>query len=194
MGRCLPLGVAGLLLAGPHPHDLASHRAASLGYPKSLFSWIVWFCTMIPLEGVHPLEGGMVRLKFRRDRRHGMPRESPGFSIRDTSRSAQSSYTAIGRSTAASRRSTTRSSRRRTAAPIPTWPSRRRRATNSRASTLSRHQRRGGRARPQAQPRSDRLRRAGESQRPGRSRGRDLLIAARRQTARTNGDHAVTVH
>ena len=29
MGRCLPLGVAGLLLAGPHPHDLASHRAAS---------------------------------------------------------------------------------------------------------------------------------------------------------------------
>jgi hypothetical protein len=48
-----------------------------LGYPKSLFSWIVWFCTMIPLEGVHPLEGGMVRLKFRRDRRHGMPRESP---------------------------------------------------------------------------------------------------------------------
>jgi hypothetical protein len=26
---------------------------------------------------VHPLEGGALRLKFRRDRRHGMPREIP---------------------------------------------------------------------------------------------------------------------
>jgi hypothetical protein len=28
-------------------------------------------------EGVHPLEGGALRLKFRRDRRHGLPPESP---------------------------------------------------------------------------------------------------------------------
>ena len=27
-------------------------------------------------EGVHPLEGGAFRMKFRRDRRHGMPLES----------------------------------------------------------------------------------------------------------------------
>ena len=32
---------------------------------------------MIMFEGVHPLEGGAFRLKFRRDRRHGMPIENP---------------------------------------------------------------------------------------------------------------------
>ena len=32
---------------------------------------------MIEQEGVHPLEGGAFRLKFRRDRRHGMPIENP---------------------------------------------------------------------------------------------------------------------
>ena len=31
---------------------------------------------MILFEGVHPLEGGAFRLKFRRDRRFGMPIES----------------------------------------------------------------------------------------------------------------------
>jgi hypothetical protein len=32
---------------------------------------------MIPIEGLHPLEGGMIRLKFRRDRRPDMPMERP---------------------------------------------------------------------------------------------------------------------
>ena len=32
---------------------------------------------MILFEGVHPLEGGALRLKYRRDRRSGMPRENP---------------------------------------------------------------------------------------------------------------------
>jgi hypothetical protein len=32
---------------------------------------------MVAYEGVHPLEGGAFRMKFRRDRRHGMPRENP---------------------------------------------------------------------------------------------------------------------
>ena len=32
---------------------------------------------MILYEGVHPLEGGALRLKFRRDRRHGMPMREP---------------------------------------------------------------------------------------------------------------------
>jgi hypothetical protein len=32
---------------------------------------------MIQIEGVHPLEGGIVRLKFRRDRRYGMRQDSP---------------------------------------------------------------------------------------------------------------------
>ena len=32
---------------------------------------------MILFEGVHPLEGGALRLKSRRDRRHGLPLENP---------------------------------------------------------------------------------------------------------------------
>ena len=32
---------------------------------------------MILYEGVHPLEGGAVRLKYRRDRRSSLPRENP---------------------------------------------------------------------------------------------------------------------
>ena len=51
----------------------AAHPA---GRPKTTFSTILWFRLMIEFEGVHPLEGGGFRLKFRRDRRFGLPRES----------------------------------------------------------------------------------------------------------------------
>jgi Radical SAM superfamily len=44
---------------------------------KSVLSTILWFNVMIPFEGVHPLEGGALRLKYRRDRRHGLPLEHP---------------------------------------------------------------------------------------------------------------------
>jgi hypothetical protein len=37
---------------------------------------MLWFKLMIEYEGVHPLEGGAFRLKFRRDRRYGMPLQS----------------------------------------------------------------------------------------------------------------------
>jgi radical SAM superfamily enzyme YgiQ (UPF0313 family) len=36
-----------------------------------------WFRFCITVEKVHPLEGGYFRLKYRRDRRPGMPRENP---------------------------------------------------------------------------------------------------------------------
>jgi radical SAM superfamily enzyme YgiQ (UPF0313 family) len=36
---------------------------------------ITWFMGSINLEHIHPLEGGFLRLKFRRDRRSGFPRE-----------------------------------------------------------------------------------------------------------------------
>ena len=39
--------------------------------------FITWFKGCIGIEKLHPLEGGFFRLKFRRDRRSGMPRESP---------------------------------------------------------------------------------------------------------------------
>jgi radical SAM superfamily enzyme YgiQ (UPF0313 family) len=43
---------------------------------KALFL-IVWFKGCIGIEGIHPLEGGFLRMKFRRDRRSSEPRESP---------------------------------------------------------------------------------------------------------------------
>ncbi len=53
-------------------------RAAAhpLGRPKTALTTILWFNLMILFELVHPLEGGAFRLKFRRDRRHGMKIES----------------------------------------------------------------------------------------------------------------------
>ncbi len=51
--------------------------ASKLGRPSTTLSTILWFYLMILYEGVHPLEGGALRLKFRRDRRHGLPIENP---------------------------------------------------------------------------------------------------------------------
>ncbi len=42
---------------------------------KTLF-FITWFKGCIDIEGIHPLEGGFLRLKYRRDRRPGLPLES----------------------------------------------------------------------------------------------------------------------
>lgn len=43
---------------------------------KTLF-FITWFKGCIGIEGIHPLEGGFVRLKHRLDRRSGLPLENP---------------------------------------------------------------------------------------------------------------------
>jgi hypothetical protein len=51
---------------------VASHPLGRVG--KTLAT-LLWFKAMASFEGVHPLEGGALRLKFRRDRRHGLPRE-----------------------------------------------------------------------------------------------------------------------
>ena len=53
-------------------------RAAAIknGRPKQILSTMLWFKLMIDHEGVHPLEGGAFRLKFRRDRRSSLPVES----------------------------------------------------------------------------------------------------------------------
>jgi hypothetical protein len=45
--------------------------------PGTTLSTILWFYLMILFEGVHPLEGGALRLKSRRDRRRGMKLENP---------------------------------------------------------------------------------------------------------------------
>jgi hypothetical protein len=53
-------------------------RAAQskVGRPGTTLTTILWFRLMILFESVHPLEGGALRLKYRRDRRSGMKRES----------------------------------------------------------------------------------------------------------------------
>ncbi len=52
----------------------AAHKR---GRPGNKFFLMLWFYLMVRYEGVHPLEGGYFRLKFRKDRRHGLPLENP---------------------------------------------------------------------------------------------------------------------
>ena len=51
--------------------------ANPLGLVNSVFSTILWFTLIPQIENLHPLEGGVFRMKFRRDRRPGLPLESP---------------------------------------------------------------------------------------------------------------------
>ena len=46
------------------------------GRPGNKLFLMMWFKLMVQCEGVHPLEGGYFRLKFRKDRRSGLPVES----------------------------------------------------------------------------------------------------------------------
>ena len=51
-------------------------RAAASGIPMTSFvKVLVPFMTMVPLEGVHPLQAGLFRLKHPSERRPGLPRE-----------------------------------------------------------------------------------------------------------------------
>jgi len=56
---------------------LRRQAAAPRGRPGTVMRNLLWFSLMDRYEHVHPLEGGALRLKYRRDRRHGMKRESP---------------------------------------------------------------------------------------------------------------------
>jgi hypothetical protein len=56
---------------------LRRSAACRVGRPGTTLSTILWFYLTMKFEGVHPLEGGALRLKFRRDRRPALPRENP---------------------------------------------------------------------------------------------------------------------
>jgi hypothetical protein len=61
-----------------HIRTVLRRAAASpLGRPGTTLSTMLWFHLMFRFENVHPLEGGGLRKKFRRDRRHGLPLEHP---------------------------------------------------------------------------------------------------------------------
>jgi Radical SAM superfamily len=55
---------------------LRRSAACRMGRPGTTLSTILWFYLTMKFEGVHPLEGGALRLKFRRDRRPALPREN----------------------------------------------------------------------------------------------------------------------
>ncbi|MTI16119.1 radical SAM protein [Rhodobacteraceae bacterium RKSG542] len=52
----------------------AAHKR---GRPGNKLFLMMWFYLMVTMEGVHPLEGGYFRVKSRRERRRGLPLESP---------------------------------------------------------------------------------------------------------------------
>jgi len=51
-------------------------RASGMSVGKMMFLTL-WFYGCYKFEGLHPLEGGYFRRKYRLDRRHGLPIESP---------------------------------------------------------------------------------------------------------------------
>jgi hypothetical protein len=53
-------------------------RAAACGIrPRKIGMMALWFYGSIAIENVHPLQGGFIRRKYRRDRRPGLSLESP---------------------------------------------------------------------------------------------------------------------
>jgi hypothetical protein len=61
-----------------HIRTILRRTAASRrGQPAMTLRSLIWFDVAAKYEGVHPLESGAIRRKFRRDRRFGMPLENP---------------------------------------------------------------------------------------------------------------------
>jgi hypothetical protein len=62
----------------PHHMETLLRRAAATGASMtSLLKVLVTFATAVRLENVHPLQGGLFRLKHPSDRRPGMPKDNP---------------------------------------------------------------------------------------------------------------------
>jgi len=58
-----------------HIETILRRLVAKKGRAANAIVLMMWFMSAIHLEGVHPLESGVFRLKFRRDRRPGLPLE-----------------------------------------------------------------------------------------------------------------------
>jgi hypothetical protein len=58
-----------------HMQTILRRGAASNCSMSRLVSFLFLFCYSVPIENVHPLQGGLLRRKYRRDRRPGMPVE-----------------------------------------------------------------------------------------------------------------------
>ena len=87
-----PTGRRGRRIYTPDHIRTILKRAAQIpnGRPKPIASTIMWFKLMIDHEGVHPLEGGAFRLKYRRDRRRSLSWNRRSSSIRATGAGSRS--------------------------------------------------------------------------------------------------------
>ena len=62
----------------PEHMETIMRRAAATGTsPGKMLFLLMWFWACVKLEKIHPLEGGYLRRKVRRDRRPGLPLENP---------------------------------------------------------------------------------------------------------------------
>ena len=62
----------------PSHIEILMRRAAACGISaRKIAIMALWFWGSIAIERVHPLQGGLFRRKYRRDRRPGLPLESP---------------------------------------------------------------------------------------------------------------------
>jgi hypothetical protein len=62
----------------PEHMETIMRRAWATGIsPGKMLFLLVWFYGCVTIEKIHPLEGGYMRLKYRTDRRPGMPIENP---------------------------------------------------------------------------------------------------------------------
>ncbi len=60
-----------------HIETILKRAIATGTSPGKTMFFITWFNGCIDIEGIHPLEGGFLRLKFRKSRRSEMPLENP---------------------------------------------------------------------------------------------------------------------
>jgi radical SAM superfamily enzyme YgiQ (UPF0313 family) len=60
-----------------HVETIIRRAAASGIRPGKVMKLAFYFYGMRKIEGIHPLDGGLVRRKYRKDRRPGLPIESP---------------------------------------------------------------------------------------------------------------------
>jgi Radical SAM superfamily len=62
----------------PEHMERIMRRAAATGINAgNILFLMLWFYLLFKIENVHPLEGGYMRMKFRKDRRPDLPRENP---------------------------------------------------------------------------------------------------------------------
>ena len=72
----LSLGLGHLLYQRAHRDDLRRAYATGINI-RRLMPVLMWFSSAVKIENVHPLQWGLIRLKFRKDRSAGPSRWNP---------------------------------------------------------------------------------------------------------------------